>query len=188
MVAGMIFGNEYTNHTMKNSISYGIPRGMVYFGKLIVEVIYSIIAFVIIVGIDVASAYLLLENSGNQFFELFLRAILVSLPLFLYAVGVTNCFYFLIEGAGAAISAVTGLLVVVPLVCQLAGHRYEFIAKISQFLPWNLINNIGTDDKFNLVLPWAGNTGYYNFWIAGIVQMVLFVVIGYVVFRKREIK
>ena len=59
-VASIVFGNEYTNHTLKNSISYGINRSSIYFGKLIVEILYAFIAFAIITGIDIGSAYLLL--------------------------------------------------------------------------------------------------------------------------------
>jgi ABC-type transport system involved in multi-copper enzyme maturation permease subunit len=188
MIASSIFGNEYNNHTMKNSLSYGISRGTIYFGKLIVEIVYAMISFVIIVGIDLASAYLLLDNSGQEILVSFLRYILLCLPQFLFVIGVTNCFLFIIEGIGGALSAVTGIIVIVPLVCQLGGMRFELLQKISKVLPWNLINQIKMDDKMGIVLPWAGNAGYYNYWIAGILQMILFVLIGYIMFRRTEVK
>lgn len=188
MVASMIFGNENSNHTMKNSVSYGISRGTIYFGKLIIEIIYSILAFTIITGIDVASAYLLLDNSGPEMFNAFIKVIFVSVPLFLFSVAITNCFIFIIESTGAATAAIAGLVLVVPLVCQLLGMKFTFFQSLAKVLPWDLINNVSVDDKYNVVLSWSGNAGYYNYWIAGVIQMIMFILIGYIVFRRKEIK
>lgn len=187
-VASMIFANENSEHTMKNSISYGISRGTIYFGKLIVEVLYSVVALVIILGIYVASAYLLLENSGAQPFETLLKVSFLCIPLFLFALGATNCFVFIMENTGAAVSAVVSLVLVVPLVSNLLGMKFELFQKLSKVLPWNMISNINFKEHYKLILPWEGNAGYYNYWIIGIVEMILVTVIGYIIFRKKEIK
>jgi len=188
-VASIVFGNEHNNHTMKNSISYGIPRGYIYFGKLIVEIIYALIAFVIIAGLHIASAYLLLENSGTKDLLLLLYTFFVSLPLLLYALAVTNCFVFIIEGTGGAITAIIGLILAFPQISNYLGMKFIFFQKLSKILPWNLITNIGFDEKaYQLILPWEGTAGYYNYWIYGLLQMFLFTLIGFMIFRKKEIK
>jgi ABC-type transport system involved in multi-copper enzyme maturation permease subunit len=188
-VASMVFGNEHSNHTMKNSISYGIPRGYIYFSKLIVEMVYALIAFVIIAGLHITSAFLLLENSGTNDLVLLLHTCIVSLPLLFYALAVTNCFIFIIEGTGGAIMATIGLLLVFPQISNYLGMKFIFFQKLSKILPWNLINNIGFDEKANqLMLPWEGTAGYYNYWIFGLIQMLLFTLIGFMIFRKKEIK
>ena len=92
-VAASVFGNEHSNHTMKNSISYGISRGNIYFGKLIIEVVFALISFAIITGIDILTAYLLLENSGIEHLYLLLKVCLLVMPLLLCAIAVTNCFF-----------------------------------------------------------------------------------------------
>jgi ABC-type transport system involved in multi-copper enzyme maturation permease subunit len=188
-VGSMIFAKEHSNHTMKNSVSYGISRGTLYFGKLIVAILYSIVAFAIIVGLHVASAYLLLEHSNVNELEVLLRTSFVSLPLLLFALAATNCFSFIIEGSGAAIGAEVGLLIAFPIISQFLGMKFEVFRKLSKVLPWCMLNNLGLDmDSFTLVLPWAGNSGYYNYWLAGSVQMILITVIGLIIFRKKEIK
>ncbi len=188
-VASMIFGNEHTNHTMKNSVSYGITRGKIYFSKLIIEIVYALIAFVIITGFFIASAYLLLEHSHeNEIMEL-LKMFAASLPLLLFALATTNCFIFIIEGTGASIAAITGLLIALPLVSNFLGMKFEIFRRLAKVLPWNMISSIGIEMKpYSIVLPWAGNAGYYNCWLAGILQMIIIIIIGYLVFRKREIK
>ncbi len=188
-VASQVFGNEHSNHTFKNTISFGISRGTVYFGKWIVSVIYAIVAFFIITGIHVASAYLLLENSNvNEVAEL-LKIFLAAFPLFLFALTVANCFAFLFEGSGAAIGADVGLLVAVPIVSNFLGMKFEIFRKINEIIPMNIINNFGAQNHpFGIVLPWEGNAGYYNCWLAGILQMLVMLIVGYLIFRKKEIK
>ncbi|MBP1753699.1 MAG: transporter permease [Firmicutes bacterium] len=188
-VASIIFGNEYSNHTMKNSISYGISRAHIYFGKLIVEMIYAVIAFMAIAGIYIGSAYLLLENAKTGDLDLLIRACVVALPIFLFALATTNCFLFIIEGTGGALTSILGVMLAFPLVSNFLGMKFEFFQNLAKLLPWNLISNMGFDnEKYQLILPWAGTTGYANYWIYGIAQMLLFVLIGYVVFCKKEIK
>lgn len=188
-VASIVFGNEHTNHTMKNSISYGITRTQIYFGKLIVEIIYALCAFLIITGLYVLSAYLLLKNSNSGDPELLLRACFAALPVLLFALATTNCFLFIIEGTGGAITAIMGVMLALPLVSNFLGMKFAFFQKLAKILPWNLISNMHYDrEKYQLILPWEGVAGYTNYWIYGIAQMVLFVLIGYAVFRKKELK
>lgn len=189
MVANMIFGNEHYNHTFKNTVSYGIPRGQIYLGKFIVEVIYALIALVIILGVHIGSAYLLLENSGPEHLEILLRAYFACIPLFLSALAITHCFSFIIESVGNAISAAIGIITALPLVCNLLAMRFEFFQKVAEFLPWNIISSGSFDEVNNvIVFYWSTEEGLRNCWIYGILQMLLFFVIGYMVFRKKEIK
>ncbi len=189
MVASMIFGNEHNNHTMKNSISYGISRGVIYFSKLIVEIVYSIAALIIITGMHIGSAYLLLENSSPRSLELLARACFVSIPLFLFVLATTNCFAFIIESSGAGFAATSGLIIALPIASNFLGMRFASIKKFAEILPLNLVNSIGINGTdYYIDLPWDGNAGYYNYWLAGLIQMVIIMLIGYVVFRKKEIK
>lgn len=188
-VVTIIFGNEYSNHTMKNSISYGISRGSIYFGKLIVELIYAAIAFLIISGLFIASAYLLLENSGIGHLQLLMKATFVALPQLLFAIAVSNCFFFIFDGVGSAIGVIVGVIIAFPYICNYLALKFKLFAELAKILPWNLLNNLEFDrSTFQLVLPWTGNEGIYRYWIYGLTWMVLFMIFGFLVYRKKEIK
>lgn len=187
-VSGMIFGNEHANHTMKNSVSYGITRGTIYFGKLLVQIVYAIAAFAIIVGIHVISGYLLLENSGIQELRILLRACTASLPLLVFGLAASNCFTFNIEGSGA-IAASGGLMIALPLVCNALGMKFRLFQESAKLLPWNILSFAGKDEVTgSLVLYWTSDTGYRNCWVIGMVQMILISLIGFAWFKKKEIK
>lgn len=187
-VGSIAFGNEYTHHTMKNSISYGISREILFFGKLIVEILYAVFAFVIILGIYIGSSYLLLENSGSQHLMAMLEMASACLPFFLFVLAVTNSFSFIIEGSGGAIAAICGLIIAFPAVSNMLAMKFEVFRQIGKILPYNLISKIGYDFvNQTLRLYWKTN-GYLYYWIDGIVQMLIITIIGYAIFRKKEIK
>ena len=190
-VTSIVFGNEHNYHTMKNTVSYGISRGSIYFGKLIVTFLYALSAFLIIGGLFILSSYALLENSHSQDLVRLFKASFVALPLLLFAVAASNCFFFLLESTGGAIAAIVGVLVAFPEISNYLAMKFKFFQHLAKILPWNLINKIGFDfqtDSSNLILPWEGMSGYYNYWLFGMLQLILFVIIGYTLFRKKEIK
>ncbi|WP_033166149.1 ABC transporter permease subunit [Clostridium sp. KNHs205] len=188
-ITAMVFGNEHTNHTMKNSVSYGISRGDIFFGKLIVEVVYSILAFVIIGALDIGFAYLLLDNSGVDYMLLLLKACAAAFPLFLVAIAITNSFLFTIESTGASNAASVGLLLAFPLVCNMLGMKFTFFMELAKLLPWNMIYYLGFDmEKFQPILLWGGRNGYGYYWLIACVEIIIVSVIGFVLFKKKEIK
>ena len=187
-VSIIIFGNEYTGHTMKNSVSYGISRSTIYFGKLAVQIVYSILAFAIIIGTDVISAYLLLENSGFQEFQILIRACAGSLPLFICGLATVNCFAFNIEGSGA-VAAAAGVMIALPLVSNALGMKFRLFAELAQRLPWSMLNFTSQDPVTGkLLLYWSSDTGFRNSWILGLLQAALLTLIGFLWFRKKEIR
>lgn len=188
MVSSMVFGNEHTNHTMKNNVSYGISRGTIYFGKLLVQIIYSVLAFAIIIGIHVLSSYLLLENSGISELSFLVRSCTASLPLFIFGLAVTNCFVFNIEGSGA-IAATSGIMIALPLVTNMLGMKFSLFSELGKILPWNILNDSSFDEVTkSIIMYWSSNTGYRNCWVIGLVQLIIISLIGYLWFRKKEIK
>lgn len=188
MVSNIVFSNEYSNHTMKNSVTFGITRSTLYFGKFITQVIYAMVAFILIIGLHVLSSYLLLENSGADSLIMLLRICLICLPLFFFALGVTNCFAFLFEGSGATISSSFGIMLALPLISNLLGMKFMVFKKLAEVMPYNMINSIKFNFKENKFDTIWGANGFTYYWIIGIVEMILFVVWGYLFFRKREIK
>lgn len=188
-VASMLFGNEYYNHTLKNVVSFGISRGTIYISKLIVQIIYALISFSIISAIYIGSSYLLLENSGPAAVTLLLHTSFACLPLFLFVLALTNCFQFLIESSWSAVAAIIGLMLALPMVSDLLSLRFQFFRGFSKLLPFTLINNIHFNyEKITIQLLWAGTEGYRNYWMIGIIEMLLISVLGYVIFNRKEIK
>ncbi len=189
VVSNMIYSNEYRNNTMKNCVAYGIPRETIYFGKFIMQLIYSVIALFVIIGIYITSAYLLLENSGAAELGILIRTCFAAMPLLIVGLATMNCAVFMIEGSGAAVTAALGLMVGLPTVCNLLAMRFQTFKHLSDVLPWNILNYNGYDPASQeTILYWSTQEGLRNCWIIGILETILLIAVGYAVFRKKEIK
>lgn len=56
----MVFSEEYKNQTMKNTVSFGVPRASLYLGKLLVEWVTAVVSLLIILVVVLGSAWLLM--------------------------------------------------------------------------------------------------------------------------------
>ena len=188
-VGFMVFSNEFQSHTMKNTISFGITRRTVYCSKFIVEILYAVIALLIIMGVHIASSYLLLENSGIKRTVELLRALLAALPLLINGIAITNAMLFCIEGTGGAIGAAIGIMMGLPTVCSILGMRFDVFVKIGSYLPYNILSEVHFDEATgSMVTYWDTALGMGKCWMIGLAESLVVLLIGYYFFRKREIK
>lgn len=184
----MVFSNELNNHTIKNTISFGISRGTVYFSKFIMEILYAVIALLLITAIQVGSGYLLLEDSGIKELEIVLNTFVASFPLLISGLAVINFLLFTIESTGGAVAAAIGILLGLPTICNLLGMKFAFFKMAASILPYNILSEINKNEAGNLVMYWDTAKGMLNCWIIGGIMTILMLGIGYAIFKKMEIK
>ena len=55
IVVDAVFSDEYKYGTLKNTISFGISRAEIYFGKLIVEIILMLVTIALVLVVYTAS-------------------------------------------------------------------------------------------------------------------------------------
>lgn len=198
LVVDTVFSDEYKYGTLKNPISYGISRGELYFGKLIVEIVLMVVAIAVILVVYSASALLFSQIGAQGAIEwhavrLFLEKTALSIPLWLGMLGILNLLAFLLRnntlfGFGAM------------LVFTFPGPVLGLCAEIK---PW-----IGALYKLTMSRQFALFTGGAGFVIGGpgpaarpvqpdiipwciLVGLAWFAissVLGYLLFRRREIK
>ena len=189
LMVAVVFGQEHKSHTLKNSISYGIPRGEIYFGKFIVLLIIALINLIFISAAYIGSGLILLDNSGSVYLNELIRALIACMPLFLISATVAHCFYFIFENETAVVMCWVSIMIIIPKVLELLGARVEVIRKIAQFMPWNIVKDItkgSGDHKF--IFFWSSQQGLINCFIVGIIGTIVFYLLGMKLFEKVEIK
>lgn len=102
LVADAVFSDEYKYGTLKNPLSFGISRGEMYFGKLIVEIVLMLVIVAWILVVYTASALLFSQLGAHGPIEwravwLFLQKTALSLPLWLGMLGILNMLAFLLR-------------------------------------------------------------------------------------------
>ena len=186
----MIFADEYKNKTIMNSIASGYSKTSIYIGKMIVGIIVSISALVIVLSVFIASGCLLLKNSGEEG-ELILEIIKVFgvyAPILITGLIAAITLSFLIGNVAGATWTWIGLFMGVPMISSLLEMKFAFFGELSKWLVFNLIGNGTVSETQGFVMLWKTQDGLYRCLLAGFMGIAVFLIIGLLGVRRKEIK
>lgn len=213
IVCDLVFAGQYRRGTLKNEVSYGIPRSRTYLGKLMAQVVTSVVLCVITVALVVGLSWILFPHEGfplidrvpndqltARFLLEFLYELAVAFPLFLGVQAAACCLFFLfrydIAAAGALVFLVEFLDdVIVWFFSVVAPSRAELALAVDRFvdswLPREVLARVQLGLDFSAW--WRGDPttaleSIRQGWLAGVVWFVLFTAIGLAAFRRREIR
>lgn len=188
-LVSLIYGQEFKNHTLKNSIAYGISRSQIYLGKFLMEVIISTINLVLISSVYVIVAYLMLEDSGIVYLKDFIQAIVACFPLLLVSLTVSHCFYFIFDNERGVGITWTIIMIVIPLLTSIAGRKIYVLGQIAKWMPWNMVGNAEYDEiSKRFIMSWSSQEGFIRCFLVGAIWLAIFYTLGLLVFKKKEIK
>ncbi|MBE6053845.1 MAG: hypothetical protein E7212_08005 [Clostridium sartagoforme] len=189
LAVSLIFGQEYKNNTLKNTVSFGISRSIIYFSKLLITIVYALILGLLVVGAFIISAYLLLDNSGVEQLKLLIDSLIAGIPIFLFSITLAHSLYFNIEKEMNVITLWTIIIIIIPKLLNMIGRRSEFFRWLSNYMPWNIIQNITYNEATReMVLVWTTPNGILRSIIVSAIGCVIFYFIGLEIFKKKEIK
>lgn len=185
----MVFAGQYKNSTLKNEVSFGLPRGRIYLGKLAVQTILSLLFCVVMLAFYLGLCYVTLYRDPAQdllAMKIVGYCLLCSLPLWLGVQAVCCACMFLIKSElGSAVIAVMVFYVsayVLDLGALLCGNTAlgTALRTIYNYMPSTLLAK-----SSEVVGDWAfcGQT-----WLIGMLWLVVFTAIGLMGFQKKEIK
>lgn len=185
----IMFGQEYKNQTLKNTISFGISRSNIYFGKFLMSIIFSVVTVICVCGVFIFSAYTLLENSGIEYLNILIRSFASSIPLLLVSLTIAHCLYFILDKEMNVVGFWAGIVIIIPQLLAMAGRKSEICHTIAGYMPWNIISDVTFSEATNsLVLGWTTPDAILRSIIVGIVGCAAFYLIGLQLFKKKEIK
>lgn len=190
LIGDMVFSDQYKHNTLKNEVSYGIPRTRIYLGKLLVEAVIGVVMAVLLVGFyELLCCLFLLPSEPEQTRIAWLiigYCLLNALPQWLGVLAMTNLCYFLIRSNVAASFAVVGILAVPQMVISLLKaftsfneEAYYVFSLLESRLPQVIVENAPS-----VVGDWSYLA---QSWILGVVWIAVSTAIGLAVFRKKEI-
>ena len=181
----LVFSEQYKIGTLKNDISYGIPRSRIYLGKLVLEIAVAVLACALAVGLYLALCVptlpleadpdgMLMAETGRMW-ELVGRCLLSAFPLWLGAQGVTHLCFFLFRGGVAAPFAAVGVVAGIPGLLKLLGLLLNplFLTALR---------------RFTLVAPMdSWDYPIWECWLIGLGWLAASTLLGLLLFQRREI-
>ena len=188
LTGDMVFADQYKNGTLKNELSFGLSRGLVYWGKLLTQTILSLALCALFVGYYFAGCWLLPHDPAldAQALELVGRCLATALPLWLGTQALVCCMYVCFRsdliGAVAAVALQGGL----PVICLIVGGLAQGTVagrgaeRMYRLAPWVLL-----DRTLNTAADWGLCA---QAWAVGIAWWVIFTAVGLLAFFRKEIR
>lgn len=191
LVCDMVFSDQYKSNTLKNEVSFGIPRARIYLGKLAVEAVVGIVMSVLVVAFYVGLCYVTLYASPNEeavrTMQIIGYCVLADIPQWLAALSLTNMFFFLVRGNTLASFLTVGVIAVLPMVLELSalifGEQFPLAAEVMKAICEHMPTSI-IQEAMYVVGDW-GFIGK-SFFLGG-VWLVGTSVIGLTGFQRKEI-
>ena len=201
VVAGdMVFAGQYRNATLKNEVSFGIPRWRIYMGKFIAQLIAAFVLCFVMIGFYVATCRLCLPSVGDyaymgytdmdtaQVMLLLGKCLLAALPVWIGAQATVCACLFIIRGGAASTITAVAIFGALPYVMWLVGLMYsaypfgQTLLRVREWMPTVMLDNM----LFYL-------RGDYGEWLAkmcltGGFWLVGSTALGLLTFQRREIK
>lgn len=183
MVCDLVFSDQYKLNTLKNEMSYGIPRGRVYLGKLAAAIVTAVVICLLMVAFYLVLALLFFPMEGKltDLLSALGKALAGVLPIWLGALGLGLMLLFATKGS--TIATVIFVLLMGPLdsVLQLlemfVPKLFEVIEAIRPWLLGNGLNGLIMEGTLKLSYTWP----------LGMAWLLATTAIGFIAFQKREI-
>lgn len=183
LIGDIVFSEQYKFNTMKNEVSYGVPRARIYLGKLIVQCITALLLCAVVVAFYLGLCWLVLPHDpalDAQVMQMVGYCLLVALPLWLGAQALVNMVYFLIKSTTVASFLVVGIFMGAGEVFKLLG------ALVHPF--FQTLYSIMLTSPFEASANAVGDWAFFGRSAAvGAGWFVAATVIGLLLFRKKEI-
>lgn len=189
LTCDMVFASQYKYSTLKNEVAFGLPRGRIYLGKFVAELVMSLLFMVVMAAFYLALCWLFLYRDPGQdavAMELVGYSLLTALPLWIGVLACTNACLFLIRSEVAASIAAVCIFAVIPGALELAGAltvatpAQPVIQFLHQYMPTVMLGNAPY-----IAGDWAACG---QAWIVGAIWLAVFTAIGLWGFHRKEIQ
>lgn len=180
----IVFSDQYKQNTLKNEVSYGLPRGRIYLGKLLSSALVAVALCAVLVG-GYLGLSLLLFPAGEGL-ETSLRTLglwlAVAFPLWMGGLGLGLFLQFTMKSTAATITYV--------MIVGFLGSG--FLELMEVFLPSlelaaDVVQTISLNTPFNLMRTQSPEEVMGYAWTLGMAWLVVSTAAGLVCFQKKEI-
>ena len=182
LTGDMVYSDQYKFNTLKNEVSYGLPRARIYLGKLIVSCITALVLCAIILCAYVGMCWVVLPHGTGtaDTISLIGYCVLNALPLWLGTQALVLMLYFLFRSTTVASFIVVGVIAALPQIVKL------LITLVSPVFEYVYVCMLTTSLEMAPYAPWdMGLLG--RSWAIGAGWFVVATLVGLILFRKREI-
>lgn len=188
MIVDMIYTEEYKNGTLKNTVSFGISRSKLVFGKFIAIIILAFIAYFVALFVFFGSSAAIFgvghfsKIKPSTYFNIVITRYCAAVLLWVAVIAVGLLLSTLVNSYNTFIYSYIGIFLILPIAINLLSRMIDKnIAKINCFLLTGCISLVGTYNGIN-----KGDV----FWAVavGLVYIVVCLILSAVWSSKKDVK
>lgn len=187
VLAVLLFSGDRKNGVMKNAVAYGMSRTSLFFGKCIVSFVMALASMVLLTAVYIVSAILLLEGPAQPYVELMLEGIAANLPFAAAALILAVAFIQFFEKELIVGLAWMAVIYLIPSICYSTGFQFKTMAEIAAWMPRNYLMTEVTAGMNGYACLWSEPEGAAKCVIAGMIGIVVFLSLGILINRRKEI-
>lgn len=182
--AGFIHDSEEKQHTIKHSVAFGLKRSTIFLGRFFVQAIVSSVLYVILVSFFAGISFLFLQHSNQGEIDSLIRISAGSITCLLAGLAITHYFLMITESETVAYLQAFGVLMILPILCNIIGRKIDVIKNLAVVFPYNVIAADGA------LVSGDGDIGkaMLSSLLIGSVWVLIFLVAGVLQFQKKEVK
>lgn len=187
VLAVLLFSGDRKNGVMKNAVAYGMSRTSLFFGKCIVSFVMALASMVLLTAVYIVSAILLLEGPAQPYVELMLEGIAANLPFAAATLILAVAFIQFFEKELIVGLAWMAVIYLIPSICYSTGFQFKTMAEIAVWMPRNYLMTEVTAGMNGYACLWSEPEGAAKCVIAGVIGIVVFLSLGILINRRKEI-
>ena len=188
LLSALVCSDMGRSGTLKNELSAGLPRSRIYLGKLLSALIVALIALALVVGLCLAAGGLLFRHSDPAQDRAALAVVgyclAAALPLWVGGLALAQMLFFLVPSPGAAES--------------LYFVWFVFLDWMASLITWNAQGPLAQAAAAlqSLLLSWTfgqlegvlTRELLAHSWLVGLGWLAVTSSVGFLVFRRRELR
>lgn len=185
IAADVVFSDQYKYNTLKNEVSYGLPRFRIYMGKLVSSAVVAVALCALLIGGYLALSCIFFpvrDEMIGESLRTFGMWLAVAFPLWMGGLGLFMFLQFTLKNTAATIAYVmivgflgSGFMDLLVVFMPSLEHVADIVRTISLNTPFALL---GEQDPKELM-------GYA--WALGTAWLSISTTAGFLCFRKKEI-
>lgn len=186
VMGSLVAADELKHRTINNSVAFGITREQMYLSKIIVGMAVSALCLLVTEAGLIGSGYLLLENSGAAYTLSLLKGTAACIPAWIAGMVAFISLYYVTGSGGAGIWSWLLVMVAVPAVVRVLGMRFELCEKLASWMLFTIVSYVVPNEEW-LTYSWSTTAGFLKCQEAGLIGTALFITLGILAVRRREL-
>lgn len=186
VMGSLVVADELKHRTINNSVAFGISREQMYLSKVIVGIAACALCLLVTEAGFIGSGYLLLENGGAAYTLSLLKGTAACIPIWIAGMAAFISLYYITGSGGAGIWSWLLAIVAAPAVVKVLGLRFEICERLASWLLFNIASYTAVNGEW-LTYSWSTTAGFLKCMEAGIIGTSLFITLGILAVRRREL-